>query len=635
MTRNQHLEFCKRCKNREFDTQQGLICGLTKRIADFETSCPNYQLDDSVKIDITPAEPAPAYTVLSDLSTELKTRMRAQQDMSYAVVGGLSASLVGALLWAVITVATGYQIGYIAIVVGLLVGLAVRYFGAGIDYVYGLIGGLFALFGCALGNILSQVGFYANQEGLSYFDVLGMLNLSVILNIFGESFSPMDLVFYGIAGYEGYKFAFRTIPEEFIKNPPAGALPPMAFAHLRLPIVVVLFVSLFVGYYFLRSSAVGEKTFYYESGKMRSKGEINYGSENGYWQYWWENGKQQQEGYFAEGRQDSLWKFYNEEGSLYRSGAFKKGMQHGKWVDYYPNGKISGEVMYRWGRQQGPWSGYYENGTTSQKGFYKADLSDGSWEFFYPNGQLSHSGQFKNGEQTGRWILLTDKGTKRAELEHVGEAFPKIINAWDNTGVNSVKSGNGAYTDYYENGVVSEVGNVRQGYRDGVWRKYSTSGKLLEEGDYRNNIYYLKTYLDSLGSPIIENGNGNFESDPDPLNPFQLKGDYREGQREGEWHQYFNSGLLQLTMQYEQGDLNGPTESFFESGITSMEGTYRKNKRDGVWKWYYEDGTMETTVTYRNGLKIGDQPFYDASGILIRTEIYKEGELVDVRVEIE
>jgi hypothetical protein len=28
-----------------------------------------------------------------------------------------------------------------------------------------------------------------------------------------ETFSFMDIVFYGIAGYEGYKFSFRTFTE--------------------------------------------------------------------------------------------------------------------------------------------------------------------------------------------------------------------------------------------------------------------------------------------------------------------------------------------------------------------------------------------------------------------------------------
>jgi len=35
MTRDQHLEFCSRCTNRKFDSDKGIICGLTNDIATF------------------------------------------------------------------------------------------------------------------------------------------------------------------------------------------------------------------------------------------------------------------------------------------------------------------------------------------------------------------------------------------------------------------------------------------------------------------------------------------------------------------------------------------------------------------------------------------------------------------------
>jgi hypothetical protein len=34
-----------------------------------------------------------------------------------------------------------------------------------------------------------------------------------------DAFSPMDLLFYGIAIYEGYKFSFRQITEEELLTP--------------------------------------------------------------------------------------------------------------------------------------------------------------------------------------------------------------------------------------------------------------------------------------------------------------------------------------------------------------------------------------------------------------------------------
>ena len=36
----------------------------------------------------------------------------------------------------------------------------------------------------------------------------------VLLEIMKETFRPMDLLFYAIAVYEGYKFSFRQISEE-------------------------------------------------------------------------------------------------------------------------------------------------------------------------------------------------------------------------------------------------------------------------------------------------------------------------------------------------------------------------------------------------------------------------------------
>lgn len=49
MTREEQLKFCAVCKNRSFDAQVGITCGLTNKIADFEVSCPDYIEDDYEK----------------------------------------------------------------------------------------------------------------------------------------------------------------------------------------------------------------------------------------------------------------------------------------------------------------------------------------------------------------------------------------------------------------------------------------------------------------------------------------------------------------------------------------------------------------------------------------------------------
>jgi len=51
MTREEQLSFCKRCSFRKLDLKQGLICNIKGQKADFETECPDFEVDSKVIID--------------------------------------------------------------------------------------------------------------------------------------------------------------------------------------------------------------------------------------------------------------------------------------------------------------------------------------------------------------------------------------------------------------------------------------------------------------------------------------------------------------------------------------------------------------------------------------------------------
>lgn len=149
----------------------------------------------------TPAAPAPASSPLE---------ARRDQRLSVAILAGLAAAIIGGILWAVITVTTKYQIGFMAIGVGFLVGYAVS-LGHAVDKIFGIIGATFALLGCLLGNCLSLIGFAANEENSSLSAVLGSLDFSTLFSAMTATMQPMDFLFYGIAIYEGYRFSFRRV----------------------------------------------------------------------------------------------------------------------------------------------------------------------------------------------------------------------------------------------------------------------------------------------------------------------------------------------------------------------------------------------------------------------------------------
>lgn len=572
---------------------------------------------------------------MADTLEVAKAKLRPQQDLVYAIIGGLAASMAGALLWAVITVATNYQIGYMALAVGLLVGFSVRFFGAGIDQVFGIVGAFFALLGCVLGNLLSQVGFIADAESLGYVDVLTFLNWDMIVAIFTESFSIMDLVFYGIAAYEGYKFAFRPIPEEQVNEIAAGTVPPLSQAKLRLPIIIGLLVVLFTSFYFLQRGSIGIKTFHYPTGERLSEGMMEYGVENGAWTYWWENGNVQQTGFYKKGLLDSVWQLYNEEGLRYRKSSYKQSLQHGNSEEYYPNGQVSNSGNFVMGRQQGPWIFYFEDGTVSQRGFFKEDQYDGIWEIYHPNGKLSAKGSYNKSEPTGLWTYLNEDGSKTLETETDSNGQLHILNAWDSKGEQVVINGNGLYTTYFGPGQVMETGQVRNKQHTGVWKKFFVNGKLSEEGEYRDGTYYLLNAWSSTGEPLVTKGEGIYESYYDSAGNVQQSGKIAGGLRSGEWKTNYLGGKPLMTMVYSEGKPEGRQATYFESEQISAEGSMVKGKREGEWKWYHENGNVESVVTFVGGLKQGSQFFYDDRGNLLRTEVYVDDTMTSVKAGTE
>ena len=148
-------------------------------------------------------------STLPEINEEL-IRRRMRQSLPAGIAAGSVAALVGAVLWAAITYATNMQIGWMAVGVGFLVGYAVR-FGRGIDPIFKVCGATLALLGCLLGNVLTIYAYAAKSMDTNVFDAMSRLDFGTIFSIMGGTFSPIDLLFYGIAVYEGWRFA--TLPE--------------------------------------------------------------------------------------------------------------------------------------------------------------------------------------------------------------------------------------------------------------------------------------------------------------------------------------------------------------------------------------------------------------------------------------
>lgn len=168
--------------------------------------------DENKQENAAPGTPEPAKTAKGQevMTRDEFERAKLAQNLPVGILAALVAAVVCAVLWAAISLGTGYQIGYMAIGVGAVVGYALRKLGKGVTQPFGIAGAIIALAGCLLGNILILIGSTSINDGANMASAAGMVfaNLSTELI---QSFHPMDVLFYGFAIGAGYRFAFKKV----------------------------------------------------------------------------------------------------------------------------------------------------------------------------------------------------------------------------------------------------------------------------------------------------------------------------------------------------------------------------------------------------------------------------------------
>ncbi len=138
---------------------------------------------------------------------ELREPVASPENLMLGVIAGAIAMLVGTAIWVTITVVTNFQIGYMAVGVGFLVGIAMRYAGRGYGQPFHAIGAGLALLGCALGNLFTGCELIAMANEVSFLDVVSGLNFEIVQDIMVAMFSPMDILFYALAAMAGWKYS--------------------------------------------------------------------------------------------------------------------------------------------------------------------------------------------------------------------------------------------------------------------------------------------------------------------------------------------------------------------------------------------------------------------------------------------
>ena len=134
-------------------------------------------------------------------------QLRARQNLPMGILAGFVAALLGAAIWTAFSYFTGYELGLVVILIGAVIGYAIRNVGHGVDPVFGIVGAGCAAISWALGTIFSDVAFLAQAAGRPFLEVLSELGFAESASFAFSNIETMDFVFLAIALWEGWRFS--------------------------------------------------------------------------------------------------------------------------------------------------------------------------------------------------------------------------------------------------------------------------------------------------------------------------------------------------------------------------------------------------------------------------------------------
>lgn len=132
----------------------------------------------------------------------------ARGNVGLGIAAAVGAALVTAAIYGAIIGASGYQIGYAAVAVGAVIGLAAGKLG-GSNPVLPVLSGVLSLAAVFAGQIFGIAWIVGKELGQSTTDVLG-LGFSPLVDMWKEVSGPMTFLFLAIGAYAAFQSARKT-----------------------------------------------------------------------------------------------------------------------------------------------------------------------------------------------------------------------------------------------------------------------------------------------------------------------------------------------------------------------------------------------------------------------------------------
>lgn len=127
--------------------------------------------------------------------TQIGRRLEEVQSVPAALIAGLVAILVFSAMWALLTVAIDRFFPWLTLLLGIVLGFAVRRAGLGLDWRFPLIAAVLAAIGSVVGNIVVAAAFAGANSGIGTLAALQEFSRLSWVAVFDEVMTPADAVY--------------------------------------------------------------------------------------------------------------------------------------------------------------------------------------------------------------------------------------------------------------------------------------------------------------------------------------------------------------------------------------------------------------------------------------------------------
>ena len=312
------------------------------------------------------------------------------------------------------------------------------------------------------------------------------------------------------------------------------------------------------------------------NGKKIEEKKFKNGKLHGIWKGWYSDGSKKFIKKYKNGVIYATSEHFDPNGSKIIQRKYKNGTLHGKQREWYPNEELLKVVVYEFGVINGVYNEWWDNGEKKIEGQYKDDKKRGQWTYYdsgrrlrydfyrrsgeflasynfkyYANGQIKEEPSFINGKADGIWLRYSEGGNKIRQLEYLKGRK------------------HGTWIKWWENGEKKEEGLYFGNKKEEQWTYYDL--------DRRSRYDFFRSDGLLVSYDFEYYANGQLKEEPS----FN-----KDGVREDEWIQYFESGEKASERIYVDGILEDEYREWWDNGEKKIEGQYAGNKKEGVWMNY-------------------------------------------------